>query len=86
MRLNSRFEIFQWMMIHLKCLLLLYKSYCSLKCDTLYYIAKKFIAPEEKNTTASIGDRVVHRRSESYSIFHMDLFLCPKFGLFTKIF
>lgn len=26
MRLNSRFEIFQWMMIHLKCLLLLYKS------------------------------------------------------------
>lgn len=48
MRLNSRFEIFQWMMIHLKCLLLLYKSYCSLKCDTLYYIAKNLLHQRKK--------------------------------------
>lgn len=66
-------------MIHLKCLLLLYKSLAVASSVIPSIILLKIYCIREKIL-------VIHKKSESYSIFHINVFFCPKFGLFTEIF
>lgn len=61
----------------------------SLKCDTLYSIAENSLHQRKKKKGIIyllVIERVIHTRSESHSISHMNLFVCPKFGLLTKLF